>query len=61
MIDVVSSELSSQVEESERKSKISCSEMRQYKPHDKLVIPPLKSFVHNPLNKSNIISNMTES
>ena len=57
----VSPELSLKGEERDRRSKISCSRMREYKPHDMLAIPDWKSFVHNPLNKSNLLNYMGES
>lgn len=34
--------------------------MKEYRPHDILAIPEWKNFVHNPLNKANLLNYMGE-
>ncbi|KAJ8403227.1 hypothetical protein AAFF_G00354440 [Aldrovandia affinis] len=47
-------------EEREKRMKTCPSKMKEYKPHDTLAIPEWKGFVHNPLNKANLLNYMGE-
>ena len=45
-------------EEREKRMKTCPSKMKKYKPHDTLPIPEWKGFIHNPLNKANLLNYM---
>ena len=47
-------------EEREKRMKTCPSKMKEYKPHDTLPIPEWKGFIHNPLNKANLLNHMGE-
>ncbi len=47
-------------EEREKRMKTCPSKMKEYKPHDTLPIPEWKGFIHNPLNKANLLNYMGE-
>ena len=47
-------------EEQEKRMKTCPSKMKEYKPHDTLPIPEWKGFIHNPLNKANLLNHMGE-
>ena len=42
-------------EEREKRKKTCPSKMKEYKPHDSLVIPEWKAYVQNPQNKANLL------
>ena len=43
-------------EEREKRMRTCLSEMKEYKPHDTLVIPEWKNFNYNPMNKANLLN-----
>ncbi|XP_073712815.1 uncharacterized protein [Misgurnus anguillicaudatus] len=47
-------------EEREKRMKTCSSKMKEYKPHDSLPIPVWKGFIHNSLNKVNLLNYMGE-
>ncbi|CAM4331490.1 unnamed protein product [Leuciscus chuanchicus] len=46
--------------EREKRMKTCPSKMKEYKAHDTLPIPEWKGFIHNPLNKANLLNYMGE-
>lgn len=47
-------------EDREKRLKACPSKMKKYKPHDTLPIPEWKCFIHNPLNKANLLNYIGE-
>ena len=45
-------------EEREKRRKTCSSKMKEYTPYDTLNIPEWKAFVHNPMNKANLLNYM---
>ncbi|KAJ8399123.1 hypothetical protein AAFF_G00415020 [Aldrovandia affinis] len=57
---MMSPQLKVKGEEREKRMKTCPSKMKEYKPHDTFAIPEWKGFVHNPLNKANLLNYMGE-
>ena len=47
-------------EEREKRMKTFHSKMKDYKPHDTLIIPEWKSYIYNPVNKANLLNYIGE-